>query len=59
MAGDDMRGDGYTTAGGNFSLSIEWDREYVRCNLASSAARPVAGAAAIRARSVFRFFSRC
>jgi hypothetical protein len=36
-----------------------WKREYVRCTFASSAARPTAGAAAIRARSLFRFFLRC
>jgi hypothetical protein len=36
-----------------------WDGEYVRFTFASSAARAVAGAAAIRARSLFRFFARC
>jgi hypothetical protein len=36
-----------------------WKREYVRCTFASSAARPTDGAAAIRARSLFRFFFRC
>ena len=36
-----------------------WKREYVRCSFASSAKRSTAGAAAIRARSLFRFFFRC
>ena len=36
-----------------------WKREYVRCTVASSATRSTAGAAAILARSLFRFFFRC
>ena len=39
--------------------SCLWKGEYVRCTFASSAARPTAGAAAIRPRSLFRFFFRC
>lgn len=50
---------GHPTAGGRFSFLIEWNGEYVRCTFTSSAARPVAGAAAIRARSLSRFFVRC
>jgi len=47
-------------AAGGFSFIVEWNGEYVRWTFASSAARPAAaGAAAIRARSLFRFFSRC
>ena len=47
---------GYEAAGLASGL---WKREYVRCIFVSSAARPTAGAAAIRARSLFRFFFRC
>src|SRR5947207_1915968 len=44
---------GYGTPGScaGFDSSGLWKREYVRCIFASSAARPTAGAAAIRARS--------
>jgi hypothetical protein len=48
-----------TTVGTARFVSGLWKREYVRCTFASSAARPTAGAAAIRARSLFRFFFRC
>jgi hypothetical protein len=50
---------GWTAARGSFPLVIEWNGEYVRSTLAWSAARPVAGAAAIRAHNLFRFFARC
>ena len=43
----------------SLSSLFEWIRGSVRCTFASSAARPVAGAAAIRARSLSRFFARC
>ena len=42
-----------------FDSSGLWKREYVRSTFASSVARPTAGAAAIRPRSLFRFFFRC
>ena len=50
---------GWTTARGRVPVVIEWNGEYVRSTLASSAARPVEGAAAMRANSLFRFFARC
>ena len=51
---------GYGTPGScaGFASGL-WKPEYVRCTFASSAARPTAGAVAIRARSLFRFFFRC
>ena len=49
---------GITVGAARFASGL-WKLEYVRCTFASSAARPTAGAAAIRARSLFRFFFRC
>jgi hypothetical protein len=49
---------GMTVGPGRFASGL-WKREYVRCTFASSAARPAAGAAAIRPRNLFRFFFRC
>jgi hypothetical protein len=49
---------GVTVGPSRFASGL-WKREYVRCTFASSAARPAAGAAAIRPRSLFRFFFRC
>jgi hypothetical protein len=49
---------GITVGAARFASGL-WKREYVRCTFASSAARPAAEPAAIRPRSLFRFFFRC